>query len=244
MGFWLFGGRHPTLRESGFFSGFTDCHSHILSGVDDGARTIAESLEILAEYERLGVAAVWLTPHIMEEVPNTTAALRERFAELREAWGGTVELRLAAENMLDNLFDERLAAGDLLPLGAMNDHLLVETSFHSPPLDLTGTLERIRVAGYYPVLAHPERYMYMDEGDYRSLHGMGVKMQLNLVSLGGLYGGEVRRKARWLLSAGMYDCAGTDLHRKQWIENVCNARLDRDLRTKMNNLDKVSANGC
>ena len=67
-----------TLEESGFFRGFTDWHCHILPGVDDGVQTMEEALRILAEYERLGVKAVWLTPHIMEDIPNTTGHLRER----------------------------------------------------------------------------------------------------------------------------------------------------------------------
>ena len=70
------------LKDSGIFEGFTDWHSHILPGVDDGVRTVEEALEILRLYEELGVKAVWLTPHIMEDIPNTTAHLRERFAEL------------------------------------------------------------------------------------------------------------------------------------------------------------------
>ena len=97
--------------------GFTDWHCHVLPGVDDGVRTMAEALEVLEEYGRRGVAEVWLTPHIMEDIPNTTAALRERFSELQAAYSGPVRLHLAAENMLDSLFEERLESGDLLPLG-------------------------------------------------------------------------------------------------------------------------------
>ena len=67
--------KKQTLEESGFFRGFTDWHCHILPGVDDGVLTMDESLQILAEYERLGVKEVWLTPHIMEDIPNTTEKL-------------------------------------------------------------------------------------------------------------------------------------------------------------------------
>lgn len=88
--------------------GFTDYHSHILPGVDDGVQTMDESLEILRLYEEQGIKSVWLTPHIMEDIPNTTAHLRDRFAELQAAYTGGVQLHLAAENMLDNLFEERL----------------------------------------------------------------------------------------------------------------------------------------
>lgn len=198
---------------TGTLKGFVDWHCHILPGVDDGLQTIDESLQVLAEYERLGIAQVWLTPHIMEDIPNTTAGLRARFAELQAAYKGGVQLHLAAENMLDALFEERLAARDLLPIGIRGDHLLVETSYFNPPMDLTGTLERIKSAGYRPILAHPERYIYMDEKDYKQLHGMGVEFQLNLPSLAGMYGTEARKKARRLGKLGLYAYSGTDLHR-------------------------------
>ena len=114
----MFGFRKKqTWEQSGFFRGFTDWHCHILPGVDDGVQTMDEALEILAEYERLGVREVWLTPHVMEDIPNSTDGLRERFAELQAAYKGKVELNLASENMLDRLFEERLQKDDLLPWG-------------------------------------------------------------------------------------------------------------------------------
>lgn len=180
--------------------GFTDYHSHILPGVDDGVQTMDESLEILRLYEEQGIKSVWLTPHIMEDIPNTTAHLRDRFAELQAAYTGGVQLHLAAENMLDNLFEERLGKNDLLPLGENGDHLLVETSYFSPPMGLKNILLRIKSKGYHPVLAHPERYAYMDESDYRQLKDMGVKFQINLPSIAGMYGNRIKKKAMFLMS--------------------------------------------
>ena len=138
-------------------------------------------------------------PHIMEDIPNTTAHLRDRFAELQAAYTGGVQLHLAAENMLDNLFEERLGKNDLLPLGENGDHLLVETSYFSPPMGLKNILLRIKSKGYHPVLAHPERYAYMDESDYRQLKDMGVKFQINLPSIAGMYGNRIKKKAMFLL---------------------------------------------
>jgi len=207
-----------SLQESGIFQGFTDWHSHILPGVDDGVQTMEEALQILAEYEKLGIKEVWLTPHIMEDIPNTTAGLRQRFAELQEAYSGKIALYLASENMLDNLFEERLAKNDLLPLGNDGKHLLVETSYFNPPVGFQNILLRIKAKGYYPVLAHPERYVYMDDAFYKKLKSLGIQYQLNLPSLAGLYVNEVRKKAVRLLRKGMYDLAGTDLHRIGMLE--------------------------
>ena len=208
---WPFKKRIP-LKDSGIFEGFTDYHSHILPGVDDGAQTMEEALETLRLYEELGIKSVWLTPHIMEDMPNTTTHLRERHAELQAAYSGPIKLYLAAENMLDNLFEERLERNDLLPLGENGDHLLVETSYFNPPMGLNNILLRIKSKGYVPVLAHPERYVYMDAGDYRQLKEMNVMFQLNLSSIVGGYGTEVKKKAEWLLKNGFYDLAGSDTH--------------------------------
>ena len=202
----------------------TDYHSHILPGVDDGVRTLDESLSALARLKREGVESLWLTPHVMEDVPNRTEDLRQRFAELQAAYDGPIRLQLAAEYMLDNLFVERLAARDLLPLGERGDHLLVETSCFTPPMDLDGLLSRIRSSGWFPVLAHPERYFYMGHADYRRLATGGVKFQLNLGSLAGAYGNEVRRKAKWLLRRKFYALAGSDLHRERMVDLILSYR--------------------
>lgn len=103
-----------------------------------------EALQILAEYEQWWVKEVWLTPHIMEDMPNTTRHLRERFAELQVAYQGNVALNLASENMLDTLFEERLNKIDLLSIGKDSRYLLVETSYFNLPMGLQNILLRIK----------------------------------------------------------------------------------------------------
>jgi tyrosine-protein phosphatase YwqE len=212
------------LVNTGIFKGATDWHSHILPGVDDGIQTLEDSLDVLAYYEKIGIKEVWLTPHIMEDMPNAIKELRERYEELQEAYRGTVKLNLAAENMMDNLFNERLEANELLPIGPKGDHLLVETSYYQPPIDLHGTLERVKEKGYQPILAHPERYRYMGDSDYDYLHSKGVKLQMNIVSLAGGYGRTAQEKALMMLSKGYYSFFGSDLHSLSNFQQAINAK--------------------
>lgn len=202
---------------------------------------MADSLAILRLYETLGVTAVWLTPHIMEDIPNSTAGLKERFSELQAAYTGSVKLHLAAENMLDNLFEERLEQNDLLPMGKNGDHLLVETSYFNPPMDLNNILFRIKAKGYVPVLAHPERYVYMGEADYRQLTDMGVRFQVNLLSIIGKYGTEARKRAEFLLKEGLAARYGTDIHRRETFSQAVTAKsLQQSLATDLiSNSNKI-----
>lgn len=216
MGIFDFFKRKQSLLGSGMLQGATDRHSHVLFGVDDGIRTLEDSLAVLAYDEEVGIKEVWCTPHVMEDVANTTEKLRERFALLQEAYKGPIKLHLAAEYMLDTLFEERFNTGDLL---TMEDNtVLVETSTWNPPPDMTGTLRRIQKAGYRPLLAHPERYRYLNEAGYERLYKMGIHFQLNLGSLVGYYGETAMGKARNLLEKGWYSDVGSDCHRLSTIK--------------------------
>ena len=205
-------------KISSLLNDFTDHHSHILPGVDDGVKKMEVSLKVLERYEQLGIAEVWCTPHIMEDIPNTTVGLQARFAELCEAYQGSIKLHLAAEYMMDALFEERLSQGDLLPLGEDGNQLLVETSYFTPPMDMDSILLRIKQKGYYPVLAHPERYVYMSKERYKELKNKDIRFQLNLSSLAGAYGSEAKDKAHWMLKKNYYNLAGSDLHSSRNME--------------------------
>lgn len=211
------------ISESGLLKGWTDWHCHILPGVDDGFKTMEDSLSVLKLYEEAGISTVWLTPHIMEDIPNTVSSLKERFEELKAAYKGPLNLHLASENMLDNLFSERLSAGELLPYDG--DRLLVETSYFNPPMDMDELLGRVKARGLYPVLAHPERYIYMNFKQYDKLRSMGVLFQLNMSSLYGSYGPQAQAKALKLLKEDYYTLAGTDLHREASFRNLMEQKL-------------------
>ncbi len=204
--------RRYTLIEAKLFNGLCDYHSHILPAVDDGSHSVEESLDILSWYEELGVRKVVLTPHIMEKYPlNSTQSLGSAFEQFKSQYNGGVELHLGAEHMIDSRFLSHLSSGDMLTLDGDN-HLLVEFSFASPPVRLFETLQRIMSSGYFVVLAHPERFLYLTKGNYRRLKEMGVLFQLNLLSLLGGYGERVSRRATELLNLSMYNYLGSDIH--------------------------------
>lgn len=210
---WPFKKNIESIQDSGVLTGITDWHSHVLPGVDDGIQSIEDSLAVLRHFDTIGVDTLWLTPHIMEDYPNTTEGLKKKFETLRQVWDGKVKLHLASENMLDSLFEQRLETRDFLPIGKNADHLLVETSYFSAPMGFENIIDSIMKAGYFPLLAHPERYRYMSEDDYTRLHDKGVKMQMNYVSLVGGYGESAQKKAIWLLKKGYINLIGSDIHR-------------------------------
>ena len=125
-------------------------------------------------------------------------------------------LELASENMIDNLFVERLAKKDFLLHG--ENKLLVETSTWAAPLDFWNIIDNIFDAGYIPIIAHPERYGYMKMEDYSRLMEKGALLQMNLASIIGVYGETVAKRAQNMLSKGMYSMTGTDCHRFRALE--------------------------
>lgn len=217
----FFFNRRVKLINSDLFKGFTDHHSHILPSVDDGVDEMCRSLEALDYFESLGITKVYLTPHVMSDVRVTPEALDRRFEELKEQYKGGIELVLAAEYMLDNGYSGHLKSG-LRTMYAEN--ALVETSYVSPPANMSVLLYDTISSGIRPIIAHPERYVYMDIPDYNALKSNGYALQFNMLSLSGFYGLNVVRKAEYLLDNKMYDYIGSDLHDlsvfQRWIEKV------------------------
>ncbi len=198
-----------------------DMHSHLLPGLDDGADTVAHSLDLLRELRALGFTKLVMTPHIMGDFyKNTPEGVRAALATLRaaaaEAGLADVVLECAAEYYLDEWLGRKLADGtELLTFGGERRYLLLETSYLNEPLNLNGTIFDLQAAGYQPVLAHPERYVYLynrfSEIE-RLRREQGVLMQLNLNSLAGYYSPAARQVAEKLIDGGLVDFVGTDTH--------------------------------
>ena len=198
-----------------------DIHSHLLPGIDDGAPTLEDSLRLIRGMVELGYSRLITTPHVnWEYYPNTSAVILDKLAEVRAAIAQEnipVTLEAAAEYYLDDHFERLLEADDLLPLPG--NHVLVEMSFFGPPPKLEQYLFRLRTKGYQPILAHPERYLFM-QGDMRPfqrLKELGCLFQLNIPSLVGYYDQHVQRQAELLLRKGFIDLLGADLHHERHL---------------------------
>lgn len=231
--------RRQSILDCGLLRGAVDNHSHILYGLDDGVKKQEDSLAILRWLEEQGVSEVWFTPHVMEDVPNTTEGIRARFEELKAVYDGGLQLHLAAEYMIDTLFEERLEKRDLLEHG--EEVVLVETSAIAPPINLWNVLEQMLKAGYRPLIAHPERYRYMEPSDYKELYNMGCFLQMNLPSIVGFYGESARQRAQYLLDKGWYRMVGSDCHRFKAIQAQYTAKeLKKDTIAKLSALMDAS----
>lgn len=199
----------------------TDIHSHLIPGIDDGAPDLETSLTLIKGLQDLGFKKLITTPHIMADLyPNTPEIIQDGLTKVREALKAEnidIEIDAAAEYLMDEGFADKIAAGNLLTLG--DNYVLVEMSFISPPPNVEQLLFQLQTKGYRPIMAHPERYSYYggDLAKYERLKERGCLLQLNLLSLTGYYGPDVRRVATKMLKAGLFDLTGTDLHHNRHL---------------------------
>ena len=197
-----------------FFQGACDVHCHLLPGVDDGFPTSEASLRALKALEERGVKKMILTPHFMKEyADNDRSSITAKFEAFKAEASKQceIELRLAAEYMLDARFMEHFKQGFLF-LDQAGSHVLCETSYMMYEPNASEMLYEIMLEGYQPVIAHPERYEYASKGSYSHWKDKRYKFQLNLLSLAGVYGKAAWAKAHYLLEEGFYDYVGTDMH--------------------------------
>lgn len=201
----------------------TDMHSHLLPGIDDGAQDLQVSVELIRGMRELGYQKLITTPHIIWDMfKNTPAIIHEKLYGLQKAVadaGIDVELQAAAEYFLDEHVEELLKKKE--PLLTLNGNkVLTEFSMAFPSLNIKDLLFDMVMNGYQPVIAHPERYVYLQKNKdfYRELKDIGCLFQLNLLSVYGYYGRSVRDLSEYLLSEDYYDLIGTDLHNINHLE--------------------------
>ena len=201
-----------------------DIHSHLIPGVDDGAKNLEDSIALIKGLKDLGFKKIITTPHVYEDYyPNTSDRLLAGLDTLRnglKAANVNIEVECAAEYYMDEVFESLLDKKELLTFG--DNHVLVEMSFFQEANKLDDYLFQMQVNDYQPVLAHPERYVYYNRNfnRFEDLKMRGCKLQLNLLSLTGHYGKEVKDLAVKILDTGLYDFVGTDTHNLEHIEKL------------------------
>lgn len=206
------------VRQRPDLSGLvTDMHSHLLPGIDDGSEDVSTSLELITGLTDLGYQKFITTPHILwdiykNDIKTITPAYEELKAALKEK-NIDLPFRFAAEYFLDYHIDELIE--DEIPLLTVKDNwVLIEFSFISAPLDLKEKLFALQLAGYQPIIAHPERYSYFGRNKeiFDELKEAGYFFQVNLLSLTGYYGKIPYELASHLVKNKYVDLLGTDLH--------------------------------
>ncbi|MBA6156314.1 histidinol phosphatase [Tenacibaculum sp. S7007] len=200
-----------------FPEGFVDIHSHLLPGIDDGAKDLENTISLISKMYSYGIKNFITTPHVLGDVyPNSTETIKSKLSEvqkaLKEQGFNDIKINAAAEYMMDEQFLVRLKQDDILTL--KDNYILVEMSYFNAPYNLYDILFEIQLKGYKPVLAHPERYAFYhnDFENFYKLKKAGCVFQLNLLSLTEQYGKGVQKTAQKLLKENLYDFVGTDTH--------------------------------
>jgi tyrosine-protein phosphatase YwqE len=203
-----------------------DIHSHILPGIDDGAKTLEDSVQLVSEMAGWGFERITCTPHITKKFRNTRESIKEKFDILCNAVadkGLGVELRMSAEYRLNpETWPEILAEGGLMPIE--DKYILMEFPINVPSEmgDLIPMKEfrKVLSLGLTPVLPHPERYFYLDHDELLRYVDAGVKIQSNYGSLAGVYGLEVRDRAQSLIDEGIVSFLASDMHNMLYIKTI------------------------
>jgi len=191
-----------------------DMHSHVLPGIDDGAQNPEESIILIKKMMELGIKKIIATPHIMADyyknTPETIGnALEILKAELKKQEIDIV-VEAAAEHYFDETFEPRVESKGLMTMG--NNYALFEFSFINQPPKALEVIQKMIKLGYKPILAHPERYTYMEMAQLKSLREWGCNLQLNTISLIGYYGKDVKKRAEEMVDNEMIDFISSDMH--------------------------------
>lgn len=224
----------------------TDIHCHIMPGVDHGAQSVDESLELIAAQQRWGIEQIILTSHVTDDTfENNPDTLAEGFRILTEGVkeaGNPIRLAYSAEYRIDTLFTDQLEKGLIVPMP--DNYLLLENAFIQEPIGLDRLLFDLKVKGYKVIMAHPERfpYYYGNLDRYKQLHEAGNRFQINLLSLAGFFGKDTKKIAEWIVKNGMADFLGSDMHHLRHAEAIDKYLRSADYRKLLPWLERTVKN--
>ena len=221
-----------------------DMHSHLITGIDDGAKTADDSVALVQGLHELGYRKLVTTPHVMSEIyPNTDEIISTGLERLKNDTAERtpdMQLSAAAEYFLDETFDSRLQDNKPL-LTIAGNMVLVEFSFVSTPLNINDKFFQMQVKGYQPVLAHPERYLYFakSKAQFDAFKSIGCLFQVNLLSLAGYYGKLALELAQHLVTKGYVDFLGTDMHHLRHLDTLRNSGFIMDTVDRLMDSGKI-----
>ena len=230
----LFSKSKPATGKVDFSLLKADMHSHLLPGIDDGSPDLQTSMQLIRGMTELGFSKLITTPHVMWDMyKNTSEIILGKLDLLRtavKAEGLAVEINAAAEYFLDDHVAGLLKNNEPL-LTVSGKMVLVEFSLAQPSMSLKDILFEMQMQGYQPIIAHPERYIYLvnNKDFYEELKDIGCLFQLNTLSLSNHYGKSVHELAQYLIKKGYYDLVGTDLHHFRHLEALSNPALAQSL---------------
>lgn len=220
-----------------------DMHSHLLPGIDDGSKSLDESIGMILKMKELGYKKLFFTPHVMEGFyPNTRESILNALAIVQDEVKRLeidIQIDAAAEYFYDETLLERLDNEGLLTFAGK--HVLFEFPFHNEPFQIEKLIKKFKEKGYIPVLAHFERYVYYHNRDelFSYFRQNGVRLQVNLLSLTGHYGPEIMKQAKRMVDLKVIDFVGTDCHRIEHLHIIEKANGSSYFK-KLNELELIN----
>lgn len=207
-----------------------DLHSHIIYDVDDGAKTIEDSIEMILEAESAGITDIIATPHYMEECYEVNKRQISEKIELinniLKEHNVNVKIHQANEIYITKNIVELINKGVASTINN-SKYVLFETPMNNEPLDLMEVIYSLLEDKKIPIIAHPERYEFVQK-DLNKLYDLiqnGVLFQANIGSIIGQYGKEAKRTVTQLLQNNMIHFIGTDTHRPNSVYTKINTAL-------------------
>ncbi len=205
-----------------------DMHSHVLPGIDDGAQNVDESIVLVQAMMNLGIKKIIATPHIMVDyyrnTPETIGNALEILKNELQKQHLDIEIKAAAEHLLDEGFETLLDEGNVMPM--TDNYLLFEMSFIDAHPNLIPLIQKMKDKGYKPILAHPERYPYFTIENCENMKSWGCDLQMNTISLTGYYGAKTKEMAEAMVDFNLVDFISSDMHHPRHA-----AALERSLKT-------------
>ena len=197
----------------------TDIHSHILFDVDDGSKSIEESVELLKKLKKIGFNNVILTPHYIKdsEYSSENKEKKQKLNELKEELINQnidINIFLGNEIFINNEIYDLIKEGQIHTLNNTR-YILVELPFHNEIVNLEDIIYELKIKGLIPIIAHPERYSYF-QNNYKEVDRLkeeGFLFQANYASILGYYGKESQKLLKYMLKKQYIDYLGTDIHR-------------------------------